>query len=258
MAYAMDKPILVFYEEGVSTTGFASLVSEYVQFSPSQLARLANDKTRLINGIKAEVSSRWRQQEETITVEEQKRLGVVGIYPDRKAAFDDFRDYWLCENKNLYIVSSTLEGFRKFVGDSGPELVHSKLREGCNVKILLTHRDFLGFRARNEGVPERSIHNELDDTLRQLKPLMSDRSQSSNRRGDLQVRWFKNPPTCFAVMTESYMLLNPYPYMRTAYSSFAVVVRKTDRANDIFRTYFEYHFRRAWDSAEPVDFSMID
>lgn len=255
MAYALEKPILVFYEDGIDPAGFAPMVSEYIQFKRNDLGKLIRDKDRLIKGITGEVNERWQKMAELMTLEEQKRLGMVGIYPDRKDAFSDFSSFWDSEKDEICIVSSTLEGFRKFVGDAGSELLESKIRNGCNIKILLTHKDYLGFRAKNENISESSIQSQLDETLKQINPLLSNKLKNT---GTIEVRWFENPPTCFAIMTKSHMLLNPYPYMRTAYSSFAVIVCKTERHDDIFRIYFEYHFKRAWENSNPIDFNNIN
>ncbi len=134
MAYALGKPILVFYEEGVSTAGFSRMVSEYVTFKRSALADLLIDKPRL---------------------------------------------------------------------------------------VLLTDREYLTFRAENENVREQSIQDDLVETVHQLTQL---RRRYGKR---IAAKAFRSPPTCFMIATTDHMLLNPYPYMRTAYSSFALIVRRT-------------------------------
>ncbi len=246
MAFALDKPILVFYEEGVATDGFAPMVTEYVSFRRQDMASIINDKTRLINGIQGAVAENRLKQRELNAFAEQRNLGVVGVYPDRKDAFLHFRDPWDNEQDRIHIVASTLEGFRKFVGDAGHELLETKLANRCKVDVLLTHPDFLKFRAENENVQESWIRGQLQQTLDQLKSL--------NRiaPGGLKVRRFAAAPTCFAVITSDHMLLNPYPYMRTAYSCFALVVRSTTKRDDVYHVYHDYHFQRAWDRAQKI------
>lgn len=254
MAYALNKPTLVFYEAGVSISGFAPMVSEYVGFDRQNLAALVNDKRRLVSSICAEVLVQRQEREQLNSLEEQKRLGVVGIYPDRKEAFAAFRDFWDLEKYGIALVTSTLEGFRKFAGGIGREMIEDKLRSGCNIRILFTHPDYLHFRAANENVEEESIRQQLFESLSQIEPLLRSGKTKRKSTGLLEARWFQNPPTCFTVSTQSYMLLNPYPYMRTAYTSFAVIVRKTERRDDIFNVFREFHFQRAWDRSEPVKF----
>lgn len=180
---------------------------------------------------------------------------MVGIYPDRKEAFAAFRDFWDLEKYGIALVTSTLEGFRKFAGGIGREMIEDKLRSGCNIRILFTHPDYLHFRAANENVQEESIRHQLFESLSQIEPLLRSGKTKRKSTGLLEARWFQNPPTCFTVSTQSYMLLNPYPYMRTAYTSFAVIVRKTERRDDIFNVFREFHFQRAWDRSEPVEFN---
>jgi len=246
MAYGLGKPILVFYEEGVPTDGFAPMVSEYVKFRRSDLAALVNDKARLVSGVQAEVASNRQREKELSSFDEQRNLGVVGVYPDRKLAFVSFRDAWDHEEKDIDIVSSTFEGFRKFVGEPGHELLTTKLESGCGIRLLFTHPEFLRYRAENENVTEESIRNQLEESVAQLQAL------SAQARGLLEIRLFKAPPTCFLIKTSTHMLLNPYPYMRTAYSSFAVVVRRTDQREGVFQIYADYHFERAWARAEKL------
>src|SRR6185503_9118115 len=101
MAYALNKPTLVFYEKGVNISGFAPLVSEYVEFDRQNRAALMNDKLRLVNGICDEVCARRQEYEQLNSLEEQKRLGVMGIYPDRKEAFVDFWPFWDFEQDEI-------------------------------------------------------------------------------------------------------------------------------------------------------------
>jgi len=246
MAYALGKPILVFYEASVPTDGFAPMVSEYVTFDPKRLSVLIKDKERLIQGIQGAVAQGRVHQQEMNAFAEQRNLGVVGVYPDRKDAFLHFREHWDAERESIHIVASTLEGFLKFAGDPGHELIEDRIRNGCAVQVLLTHPAFLKFRARNENVKESWIRDQLSQTLDQL------RSLADSGPGRLEVRCFKAAPTCFAIITTSHMLVNPYPYMRTAYSCFALVARKTSRGDDIYHVYHDYHFQRPWEESEPL------
>jgi nucleoside 2-deoxyribosyltransferase len=246
MAFALDKPILVFCEDGVSIGGFAPMVSEYVSFKRHNLAEVVNDKERLVTGIQGAVAKNRKQRQELTAFAEQRNLGVVGVYPDRKDAFLHFRDPWNSEQDRIHIVASTLEGFRKFVGDAGHELLETKLKQGCRVDVLLTHPDFLKFRAENENVQESWIRDQLQQTIDQLKTL------NNVAPGRLEVRCFAAAPTCFTVITSDHMLVNPYPYMRTAYSCFALVVQKTAKSDDVYHIYNDYHFQRAWDHAEKI------
>jgi hypothetical protein len=247
MAYALEKPILVFYEEGMSTEGFVPMVSEYVKFKRDSLADLVNDKPRLIHGIQEVVAINHKHQQEQEALTEQRNLGVIGVYPDRKDTFTNFREFWDKEKESIHIVASTLEGFRKFVGDAGQELIEEKLRRGCNIQILMTDPDYLKFRAISENVKESGIRDQFYQTIDQLKSI------AIAKPGKLEVRTIETAPTCFTIITNTHMLLNPYPYMRTAYSCFGLIVRCTTKRDDVYHTYHDFHFQRAWNRAEAVD-----
>ncbi len=246
MAYGLAKPILVFYEEGVPTDGFAPMVSEYVEFKKNALAELIRDKPRLVKGIAAVVEKQRSQEQEAIHIAEQQQLGVIGVFRNRLEAFTSFRSQWDKEPKRIDIVASTMEGFRNFSGDAGHELLERRLESGCTVQLLLTDPEFLHFRAENENVRVQSIQDDLVETEHQLRQLRKAYGEQ------ISVKTFRSPPTCFLIATSSHMLLNPYPYMRTAYSSFGLIVRQTKRKDDIFHVYHEYHFKRAWKEAKNI------
>lgn len=246
MAFSLEKPILVFYEEGVPTDGFAPMVSEYVKFNRNSLENLINDKNRLVSGIIGAVQASRLRQEELDAFSEQRNLGVVGIYPDRKDGFTNFLEPWNNEKSSIHIVSSTLEGFRKFVGVAGHELLEKKINDGCKVDILVTDPEYLKLRAKNENVQEAWIRDQFQQTVEQLSAL------SVKTANKLNIRCFSGAPTCFTIITDGHMLLNPYPYMRTAYSCFCMIVRRTMKRDDIYHIYHEYHFQRAWDRSKPI------
>jgi nucleoside 2-deoxyribosyltransferase len=254
MAYALGKPILPFFEEGINSEGFAPLVGEYITFNQENLAELIKDSDRIIKGIKiavVEQRDRYRQHAaQLMALEDQKHLGIIGVYPNRNEAFSDFREFWNREENEICIVGSTLEGFRIFAGDEGIELIDEKINEKCQIKVLLTHIDYLGLRAKNEKKTEELLEAQLKQTLVQLNELLPSEY--------LEVRWFKSPPTCFLLATKSQMLLNPYPYMRTANWSFAMIVQPTNIDNDIFHTYNRYHFREAWNKADAIDLRTFE
>jgi hypothetical protein len=186
MAYALNKPTLVFYEKGVNISGFAPLVSEYVEFDHQSLAALMNDKPRLVHGICGEVFARRQAYEQLNSLEEQKQLGVVGIYPDRKEIFVDFWTFWDLEQDEIAMVTSTLAGFRKFVGEPGHELIENKIRSECKIRILFTYPDHRHFRAANENVSEESIRHQLSETLAQLQSLLQSSKSRRKSGGDLE------------------------------------------------------------------------
>jgi nucleoside 2-deoxyribosyltransferase len=258
MAYALGKPILPFFEEGIDREGFVPMIGEFIEFSRQDLAQLVADTSRVVNGIKRRVADRRRKAEaeqkqhtaQLMLLEDQKHLGIIGVYPNRNEAFSDFREFWNRETDEICIVGSTLEGFRIFAGDEGIELIDEKINEKCQIKVLLTHIDYLGLRAKNEKKTEEFLEVQLRQTLVQLSELLPSEY--------LEVRWFKSPPTCFLLATKSQMLLNPYPYMRTAHWSFAMIVQPTNKDDDIFHTYSKYHFREAWDKADAVDLRTFD
>lgn len=153
MAYALKKPILVFYESGVTVDGFAPMVTEYVNFDRTNLAALINEKDRLVKGIRTAVAEGRRREDELMAFSEQKNLGVMGVYSDRKEAFLNFREHWDSEKDLINIVALTLEGLRRFVGDPGHELLETKLKNGCKFQVLLTHPEHLRHRAKTRTRP---------------------------------------------------------------------------------------------------------
>ena len=46
--------------------------------------------------------------------------------------------------------------------------------------------------------------------------------------------------------------------MRTAHWSFSVIVRPTERNDDILHTYRKFHFQQAWDQSDSVDLRTFE
>ena len=172
--------------------------------------------------------------------------GLVNIYQDRAEGFRDFYPIW-CNEPNLRIVGSSIEGFRRGIGVDARSLLLPKLQNDSQIKIILTHSDFAQSRECQEGEHEGYINEQIEATTKLLYELKN----NANSEDQLQWKYFKGAPTCFMIIAGDYMLLNPYLYMQPAYFNFSMIVKKTNKSIfDIYSRYELNHFTRAWDNKE--------
>ena len=190
LAYGMGKPIAAIYHESVEVRGILPLLCTWVTFK--NLQDCSPQVARLKDELAAKLEAGYvipGGPESLLT--SATSLGILGVYPNRAAAFNDFARFWERENE-ISIVASTLEGFRKGIGIDPRELLMDKLKnvEETRMRILLTHPDFISFRERQERV---EIRKELDHCRKELREI-HERSDAGDR---LTWRFFQGAPTCF-------------------------------------------------------------
>jgi hypothetical protein len=246
MAHALGKPIAAICRKGVEVGGILLHSCAHVIFEN------LHDCAAKIPDLKAELLSKLRSSflvpgGPEALLESATRLGVLGVHPSRATAFHGFLRFWE-QARDVAIVSSTLEGFRKGLGIDPRELLGEKLQSNpeATIRILLTHPDFISYRERQEGIEEGSIKDELQRCHRELLKIW-ERYRAGKR---LAWRFFKGAPTCFMIASEDFMLLNPYLYMQAGYFNFSLILRNTRSRLDIYRRYKEYHFEEAWNHPE--------
>jgi len=247
IAFALNRPIFAIYEEGVDVGGIQPYLSTFIKYSSSDVAAIARELVSLKLTAASEIASREIAGAPEELLENLLKNGVQGIYPDRATAFRVFTRVWEREHQ-LSIVGSTIEGFKRGIGIEARELIMPKLERDkqSRVRILLTHASVAGQRESPEREPSGYIVLQVRGTTGMLQEI----KQKTKSEDRLQWRYFKGAPTCFMIMAGSFMLLNPYLYMQPAYFNFSMIVKDTQSPFDIYNHYKEYHFQRAWDSAE--------
>lgn len=175
-------------------------------------------------------------------------VGAMNLYRDRASALGAFLTVWNSA-RLIRIVGSTIEGFWRAVGIRAADLLRLKLEESNQVKIqiILTHATFAILREDQENVP----HGYIIEQIRATEEFLQKLKGSTKEGQSLEWRYFKGTPTCFLVMADEYMLLNPYPYMNPGYFNFSLIVKKTERRLfDIYSRYEQYHFLEPWQNSK--------
>ncbi len=182
-----------------------------------------------------------------------KDAGVEGVYRNREIAFRRFLSALDAEHDEIMVIGSSLLGLLQ---KSQYKEVSDKLKFKINstktiVKFLLTHPAVADLRAEQEN---RKFTHIGDEILKSLEILRDWGLSPEN------VKLYKGTPTIFAIKTRKKMLLNPYAYFATAFTSPCIIVEHDPESNSSY-FYSEYdnaHFG-AWDtnSAEAIhDFNQ--
>lgn len=176
-----------------------------------------------------------------------EKYGLVNIYKNRLLALDDFYAYLEKETTQIDIVGSTLFGLRGSASiDTARilDLIQAKRTSHSPfvLRMLLTHYEYLSTRMDQERrvkTPDRYvISGEAVKAIEELK----------KRELLDSVRFYRGAPTCFTVLChgQKLLLVNPYPYEREAYSSWALIFREV--ATGIYREFMESHVDKPWDN----------
>lgn len=182
-----------------------------------------------------------------------KKFGLERIHKNRSSCNSVIQDAFALENTNLgkiRIVGSSLKGFIG-IGLEAQNSEHfenrialeTALAKGVNIRVLMTHPVFAKYRAKQEGRGPGEIELEIIENLIYLLSL-KDKSSSS----DLEIRLFQGTPTIFMIATKKIMIINPYPYYQTAYSSFLYELKG---GSDMHTYYYEAQYRETWLKGEP-------
>jgi hypothetical protein len=244
IAFALRKPVFAIYEESVSVSGLQPYVSTSITYREGNVAQSATQINLLKEAAKREIEARDIAGSPEELIAELRNNGVIGIYPNRAAAFRVFQKRWEREHV-IQIVGSTMEGFERGIGIPANKLIASKLTNDpqSRIQVLLTHGDFAKQREKPENEPDGYIFRQMT-LISEMLTSVRDRLNAGER---LQWRYFKGAPTCFMIVAGSFMLLNPYLYMKSAIHNFAMLVRKTESLLDIYNRYLDDHFQLAWD-----------
>ncbi|HKH44545.1 MAG TPA: hypothetical protein VKM72_07770 [Thermoanaerobaculia bacterium] len=242
MAHTLGKPVVAICREGVEIGGILPQLCTWATFK--DLRDCSVQIPRLKEEIIGKLSSAFLiPGGPQALLASASKLGILGVYPSRAAAFLEFFRFWE-QGHEISIVASTLEGFRKGLGIDPRELLGKKLQASADTKIrlLLTHPEFISYREKQEGAENGVIKSELKRCRQELVKIR----KSHRARERLTWRFFKGAPTCFMIATGDFMLLNPYLYMQPGIFNFSLLLRNTGSDIDIYRRYKKYHFEDAW------------
>ena len=178
------------------------------------------------------------------------RSGLKDIFRTRHDAIDVIFDDVEKEHGEVVIVGSSLKGLIGVGYDCSLEenTCRQKLKEcvrrGVVVNVLMTHPVVAAHRVHQEGRREGDIEAEI---LKNMMYLLMLRMELPQQRGSLNIKLYDGTPTIFMVTTSRLMILNPYPYYSTAFSSFTFLI---DGGSDIYRAYYKSHYQEAWKDSD--------
>lgn len=174
-----------------------------------------------------------------------KACGIIGIHDDRDVILRRICEEVEKEAREVVIIGSSLKGIIG-VGENSTgrnedvrRAIIQSLKRGRRLKVFVTHPAFAHHRSQQEGRSKGGIEAEI---IKNLTYLLSIRKQYPDL---LELKCYMGTPTIFAVATSEIMLINPYPYYSTAYSSPAQFLQY---GSAMYRYYYKSHFQMAWDS----------
>jgi hypothetical protein len=166
---------------------------------------------------------------------------LAGIYVSRAAALQAFLPFIEEERNEIIVAGSSLRGLLQedeAEYANARDLLKRKAKSGVRVRFLLTHPMIADLRAKQEGRNPTDIGKEIVESLDTLT------GQDWNvAKGSIKL--YMGTPTCFGIKTSMAALLNPYPFMREAFASPCLIVRK---GGYFYESFHVSHFR-AWTSA---------
>lgn len=182
----------------------------------------------------------------TLALNRLSEVGLVAAFSERSYALKYILDLVANETDEIYLVGTSFRGL--FWPEQGDvkilNIIAEKIKSSnCKVRFLLTHPAFVHLRQDLESVqrPESfHIAQEILDTVVMLRDAGIDHTS---------IRFVKATPTLFGIMTSRFMLINPYPLQRQAYTSvtFVIEAQKGDTPNPIYKSFKESHFEGVWD-----------
>ena len=172
--------------------------------------------------------------------------GIEGVFRDRANALPRIITVIEEEYKEIVIVGSSLKGLLGLgysaVGQDQRlrEVLVKDLKRGVSINILMTHPKVAHHRSKQEGRLDGDIEAEIIENLMYLIKLKHDNPEIAEK---LTIKLYNGTPTIFMLCTQNLMMLNPYPYYSTTYSSFSFLIRGN---SDLYEAYFTSHYQRAW------------
>jgi hypothetical protein len=179
--------------------------------------------------------------------------GIHGAYISRADALQAFLPFIEDERHEIVLVGSSLKGLLQEFEveyEHARALLQRKKSEGVSIRVLLTHPSVADLRAKQEDRNFKAIGVEI---VKSLKTLIENWNVDR-----ANIKLYLGTPTCFGIKTTRAMLLNTYPYMKEAYASPCLIVKKPGY---FYEHFLSSHFR-AWSSAmalpAPEDLDAIE
>jgi len=192
-----------------------------------------------------------RYSDELDLLNDIKNAGIVGVYRNRDAAFKEFARDIDAENHEISIVGSSLKGLlQDEIFSVIREKLKTKIDLNVRVKFLITHPSVADLRARQERRAPTHIGNEIIQSLKILQ-------EWGVKPQD--VKLYLGTPTAFSMMTNTKMLINPYPYMYQSYDSPCLILNseKNGRFCYFYHEFKTHHFG-AWGTNMSVPINDFD
>ena len=239
---------------------------EQVLFAAAQdslkkaISQEKNDLDEIKDALKVQQNNCKKNAENLLdkmkTLSVLDRCGIVDAFERRSEAHGIIKE-WLKNknNKNFMFVGTSFRGlFWQKEGD--PEildLIVDRYKELENdtdkkgepfIKFMFTHPAFAYLRekAEDEEREDREFHIR-EEILRSVL-ILRERGIPSRC-----IKFFKGTPTMFGVFTDEAMFLNPYPYKKQSYTSFGLIIKKTqfeDEKLTLYTTFRLSQFEGAW------------
>lgn len=186
-----------------------------------------------------EITSEYRAELDLLKSAHDAKL--AGIYVSRAAALQAFLPFIEEERNEIIVAGSSLRGLLQEDDAeyaNARDLLKRKVKAGVRVRFLLTHPMIADLRAKQEGRNPTDIGKEIVDSLETL-------TGGDWKVDEGSIKLYMGTPTCFGIKTSMAALLNPYPFMREAFASPCLIVRK---GGYFYESFHVSHFR-AWTSA---------
>lgn len=192
----------------------------------------------LIGQGMSEIATAYRAEIDLLRA--SQHAGLYGVYISRAEAIQAFVPFLDEEKHEIVIIGSSLRGLLQeyeIEYENARAALRRKKDEGVRFRVLLTHPVVADLRARQEDRNFKDIGKEI---VASLETLITHWKVPPDN-----IRLYVGTPTCFGIKTARAMLLNTYPYMKEAFASPCLVVKKPGY---MYEHFLSSHFR-AWSSA---------
>jgi len=184
--------------------------------------------------------------EETMLLTQLHWAGIEWISRERADFGEKIISALEKEINEIVIVGSSLKGLigvgYNAVGQAQRirEALINALKRGTQLNILMTNPKIAHHRSKQEGRVNGDIEAEILENLMYLIRL---KHNNPNIAPKLKIGLYDGTPTIFMLCTSNLMMINPYPYYSTAYSSFSFLIKG---GSALYRGYYQSHYREAW------------
>ena len=178
-----------------------------------------------------------------------EQVGLLGIFSERSQALKYVLDDINKEENEIYIIGTSLRGL--FWPDVGEEKIYEAIKNkmtpgNCKIYFLLTHPAFIHLRQKLESIGRKEefhIAQEIFNTVMLLKDAKVDPKC---------IGFVKATPTFFGIMTSNFVLINPYPLQRQAFTSLTLIIDSKNGDSQIYKNLRDSHFKGVWEGANIV------